>query len=115
MTKRALILKEPWASLVVSGQKTLEIRTMKTKKVGKEIYIAKAGTKTLIGKVTIDKCILLSENECDALTDKHRAAKYIKHIKNKKIYGWFLKNAVAFEKAIPYQHPPGAQIWVVLS
>ena len=84
MTKCALILKEPWASLVVSGEKTLEIRTMKTKKIGKEIYIAKAGTKTLIGKVTIDKCILLSENECDALADKHHATKYIKHIKNKK-------------------------------
>jgi len=55
------------------------------------------------------------KNECDALAAKHRAAKYIKHIKNKKIYGWFLKNAVAFEKAIPYHHPPGAQIWVVLS
>ena len=50
MTERALILKEPWATLVVKGKKTIEIRTRPTTKIGQEIYIAKAGTKTLIGQ-----------------------------------------------------------------
>ena len=115
MPNRALILKDPWASLIISGQKTLEIRTMKTKKIGEEIYIAKAGSKTLIGKVTIDKCIPLSDKECNTLVDQHHATKYLDQIKNKRKYGWFLKNPIAFETPIPYPHPPGAQIWVVLS
>ncbi len=115
MPHRALILKEPWASKVVSGEKTVELRTMKTNKIGEEIYIAKAGTKTLIGKVTIDKCVLLSQEEIQALESYHMAATYARTLKGKKIYGWFLKNALAFENPIPYPHPHGAQIWVVLS
>ena len=108
---RALILKDPYASLVVSGEKTLEIRNMRTKKIGKEIYIAKSGTKTLIGKVTIDKCKLLSVDEFNNLAHLHHALDY-QHGKN--IYGWFLKNAVKFDKPVPYNHPHGAQTWVIL-
>ena len=115
MPPRALILKEPWASKVVSGEKTIELRTMKTNKIGEEIYIAKAGTKTLIGKVTIDKCLLLSQEEFKALESYHMAGTYAATLNGKKIYGWFLKNAIAFENPIPYSHPQGAQIWVVLS
>ena len=115
MPDRALILKEPWASKVVSGEKTVELRTMKTNKIGKEIYIAKAGTKTLIGKVTIDKCVLLSQEEIQALEPYHFGGTYVDTLKGKKAYGWFLKNALAFENPIPYPHPQGAQIWVVLS
>ena len=60
---RALIIKEPWASKVVLGEKTMELRSRRTTKIGQEIYIAKAGTKTLIGRVTIEKCVQLTVND----------------------------------------------------
>ena len=107
----ALILKEPWATLVVNGEKTIEIRTMPTNKIGKEIYIAKAGTKTLIGKVTITDCRRLTPEEFQNLSPQHLALHY-SFPPNKKIYGWFLKNAHPFPCPIPYKHPQGAQIWV---
>ena len=64
---RALVVKEPWATLIITGEKTLEIRNMRTKKIGEEIYIAKAGSKTLIGKVIIDKCEELSSDKFNSL------------------------------------------------
>lgn len=111
MTERALILKEPWATLVVKGKKTIEIRTRPTTKIGQEIYIAKAGTKTLIGKVTITDCRLLTSEEFQSLAPQHHALNY-SFPPNKNIYGWYLKNAYHFPQPVPYNHPQGAQIWV---
>ena len=105
----ALIVKEPWATMLVMGEKTLELRTTRTKKIGQEIYIAKAGTKTLIGKVTIESCQLLTDQEYHLLADKHKALGVYPH---RQVYGWFLTDAIPFEKPLPYTHPRGAQIWV---
>ena len=111
----ALIIKEPWASKIVSGEKTIELRTKRTKKIGQEIYIAKAGTKTLIGRVTIEKCVQLTIDDYIKLQDKHLAPTFYKNaFKKKKIYGWYLKNPIQFDNPLPYKHPPGAQMWVVL-
>ena len=33
---------------------------------------------------------------------------------NKNLYGWYLKDAVQFDKPIPYKHPQGAQMWVII-
>jgi len=117
---RALIIKEPWASKVVSGEKTIELRSRKTTKVGQEIYIAKAGTKTLIGRVTIEKCVQLTIDDYLKLQDKHLAHLRLSEynlqalFNNKKLYGWYLKDAVQFDKPIPYDHPQGAQMWVII-
>ena len=81
------------------------------KKIGKEIYIAKAGTKTLIGKVTIEKCRPLTNDEYHLFEYKHKAKGIYP---NRKVYGWFLTNPIQFKQPITYIHPHGAQIWVKL-
>ena len=114
MPNRALLIKEPWASKVVSGEKTIEIRTMQTKKIGQEIYIAQAGTKTLIGKATIVKCVQLTMK--DYIQLQHQACLTRSGLQQlfstKRIYGWYLKDAMKFDKPIPYDHPRGAQVWI---
>ena len=111
---RALIIKEPWASKIVSGEKTIELRTRRTKKIGQEIYIAKAGTKTLIGRVTIEKCVRLTLEDYMNLEDKHLVGYGSVYFTDEKLYGWYLINPVRFDKPIAYEHPRGAQIWVVI-
>ena len=51
--------------------------------------------------------------DCINLQDKH-LADFQEFFHNKKIYGWYLKNAVQFDKPIPYNHPQGAQMWVII-
>jgi len=129
MPNRALLVKDPWASWIVSGHKTIEIRTRRTTKIGKEIYIAKSGSKTLIGKVTIEACKELTLEDYIKLKDQHLAFTYLKIpdsneefkkyskenlFKTKSVFGWFLKNPVKFEEPIPYNHPKGAQMWVII-
>ena len=49
------------ADLLVPGELKGEVRKMTCKsKIGKTIYIAKAGTKTLIGQVTVNSCTPIS-------------------------------------------------------
>ena len=53
----ALMVKAGIADKIVAGTLTSEFRKYKCEsKVGQTIYIAKCGTKTLIGKVTVSKC-----------------------------------------------------------
>jgi predicted transcriptional regulator len=105
----ALLVKEPWATMIVNGDKTIEIRTRRTKKINQEIFIAKSGSKTLIGKVTIVKCAPLTPELFDSLSEQHKAGDIYP---GKKIYGWFLSNPIKFDEPIPYTHPHGAQMWV---
>ena len=109
MRASALLIKPPWATMVVRGHKTIELRTSRTHKIGHEIYIAKAGSKTLIGKVTIVKCFPLTPELFHSLSDQHKAGDIYP---GKKIYGWSLSNPIKFDEPIPYTHPQGAQTWV---
>ena len=118
MSISALVVKDPWASKIVAGEKTIELRTRKTRKVGEKIYIAKAGTKTLIGCATIEKCVLMTIPLFEETINQHCTSRcyYDKiHAKNKKLYGWFLQDILKFDTLIPYDHPQGAQMWVKIN
>ena len=60
----ALLLKKNFAEGVVEGRLIGDVRKMKcTSKVGKTVFIAKAGTKTLIGQVTVESCTKLTYDD----------------------------------------------------
>ena len=105
-------MKAEMADKVVMGELTTEVRRMKcTSKVGSTIYIAKCGTKTLIGTVTVQSCTQLSYDEAK----EHPAINMCrpfdpKHVKPR--FEWLFSNPVKFDEPIPYDHPKGAQIWV---
>ena len=110
----ALLMKSDMADKVVAGELEGEIRKMKcSSKVGTTVYIAKCGTKTLIGTVKVEACKELSYDEakvhpwssmCRAFDTKN----------TKPRYEWLFSNPVKFDKPISYEHPRGAQIWVNL-
>ena len=116
MPKSILIVKDPWASLILKGEKKLELRTTRTKKINQEIYIAKSGTKKIFGKVTITDCKEIKKENLEILREKHLvsndALNNMKYYQKKKIYGWDLDNPEYFETPISYNHPNGAQTWV---
>ena len=105
---KALSLKQPWAELVVSGKKTIEVRKWKTNYRGNFLVQAskvpngkgmeRNGFTTLptgciVGKATlvgVKEYTSLEEFEKDA--DKHFARGY-KWNKKGKLYGFLLENA----------------------
>lgn len=114
MPKKGLIIKKRWLDLILSGQKVWEIRGSNTKNIGL-IGLIESGTGKIIGTAELTAIRALTLKEYQESQSFHcipegltQTAPY------KNIYAWELKNAVRFEKPIPYSHPQGAVIWVNL-
>ena len=89
-----LIVKSPYANQIVDGTKKEEYRSRRTHIRG-EIGIIEAGTSRLIGSVCLIDCIPKKTQFGN--------------------YAWILKNPQRFNSPVSYQHPKGAQTWVILS
>jgi len=108
--ERALIVRKPWIDLILSGQKTWEMRSRPTNVRG-EIGLIEAGSGLVVGSVNVvDSAMFrLTKHGFYETLDKHRLCNYDD---TKWKYWWELKNPKHFEMPIPYQHPRGAVVWV---
>lgn len=110
--ERALIVKQPHISKILSGEKTLEMRSTSTNVRGR-IALIEQGTGLIVGK-----CFL--ENSFEYFTfdlskpklRRMHCIDYEAHPEYKRYkHGWLLSDAEVIEP-IPYTHPQGAVIWV---
>lgn len=95
---KGLIVREPYASQILSGEKTNEFRGRPTKIRGR-IAIIPAGSGMVAGTVDLVDC-----------TGPHAGGRP----NGDKTYRYILKNPVKFKKPKAYKHPNGAVIWVNL-
>ena len=88
---KALSIKEPWASLIVTGKKTIELRTWRTDYRG-PILIHRSGKNGgIVGTAEIVDIIeFKSRDHYNSLRDKHLASDEFYQAKT---YGWILENA----------------------
>lgn len=112
LPSKALLIREPWVDLILSGQKTWEMRSSMTKFRGK-FCIAKSGSGLLVGEATLVDCFLT--------TPTQRSVDYIsKHgvssvdLLSKWSFAWVLSDVIRYDCPIAYEHPQGAVIWVNL-
>ncbi len=112
--KRGLIVREPYASLIVDGAKTWEIRKSPTRVRGR-IGIVTGGR--LIGEVeVVDVLGPFTAAELQAHEDKHRAGGFLEaYAQGRPLWAWVLKNPRRYEKPIPVPRRKGRMIWVDLS
>jgi hypothetical protein len=113
---RLLVVAEPWASLLVDGDKTWELRTTSTKVRG-PVGIAAKGTGTIVGTVELVGAHgPFTSGEIAPYERLHRvpASSTSTYSGPKGLYGWEMTGAVRFEAQIPYRYPQGAVIWVLL-
>lgn len=113
---RLLVVAEPWASLLVDGDKTWELRTRSTKVRG-PIGIAAKGTGTIIGAVTLVNAHgPFTRDEIAPYQHLHcvPASSTSTYSGPKGLYAWEMTGAVRFETPVAYRHPQGAVIWVRL-
>jgi len=107
---RALIVKKPWIDLILSGEKTWEMRSRKTHLTG-WIGLIEQGAGLIVGKAFLTGGWLkpskqeLIDNHSRHLVDDAFLLEYW-------CYAWTLEQAERFEIPIPYKHPRGAVIWV---
>ncbi len=110
-----LIVREPYASLIVDGQKTWEIRKRKTHHRGPlgiltgGLLIGQAEVVGVEGPFTVEDLL--------PHWDKHRAEEAFlrAYAKEAPLYAWVLKNAFRYEKPLVVPRRPGRVIFVDLS
>jgi len=111
---KGLIIDEPWISLIVSGEKTWEMRSRNTGLRGR-IGLIRKGSKTVIGLADlVDTLPKLPHSELRASFAKHRVPEAEIDENFKWSTAWVLQRARSLEQPVPYLHPAGAVIWVNL-
>lgn len=113
---KVLTIKEPWASLIISGYKEYEFRSWKTNYRGKILihsglslerdnalkfkdYNLNYGRGEIIGEAILTDCIPVTKEFEDDLY-KINPLVYGKS-EHTRVYAWKLENIVMYEKRIP--------------
>ncbi|SDC13886.1 ASCH domain-containing protein [Shouchella lonarensis] len=110
-----LIVREPWASMILSGQKSIEIRGTNTKTRG-PIAIIPSGTGTIAGVVYLVNVTgpldLHTYNRINIYYGNTKEKETL--LPYKRTYAWQLTTPYKLPSPLPYTHPTGAVIWVKL-
>lgn len=109
-----LLVKDPHATNILTGNKLVEIRGQRTTKVDERVGIAISGTKHVYGEVTIKGVIAFDETTWEKFRWAHLSECSFNEICKtyKQPYGWIMLDHVMYDEPKKYYHPPGAVIWV---
>jgi ASCH domain len=112
---KGLIIDEPWIGMIITGQKTWEMRSRKTATRGR-IALIRKGSKTVVGVADlVDTVPKLSRSALKSSIDKHQIpAAEIDEDNYKYDTAWVFERAQPLRRPVPYPHPTGAVIWVNL-
>ena len=118
MTERprvALVVREPWARLIVDGSKRWELRGCRClKHIGKRVAIARAGSGTLVGEVTIAECLDVTDTWQLPENDSYHRVVDHQQITYQRVYAWVLEDASAYIEPKVYARQKGSITWVTL-
>ena len=108
---KGLIIKEPWISMILAGEKTMEMRKTRVHIRGRIALLNKGFIR---GFATLYRCDgPLSYQELISRGNEHCIPdKKIGTIDYPYKYGWMLTDEENLLSPIKYDHPHGAQIWV---
>ena len=112
-TKMLLIVKNPWLDLILSKDKTWEIRDAQTKQRGK-VHLALSGAGgRIVGQCHITDSVAIDKITLRTTFSKHRI-KDLARITYRRPHAWVLSKARRYMKPFVYSHPQGAIKWVRL-
>lgn len=106
---RGLIVRQPWADMIVDGDKRWEMRATSTTIRG-QIAIIAAGH--IIGEVELTDCLSSLRTKTEAINTRpfHKVRDY--DLLKKWKWPWVMERAVRYGEPIPVNVPRGAVIWV---
>lgn len=112
---RSLVVREPWASLIVSGRKTWEVRRYPTRIRGRIGIVSGRG---LIGAVRLVEVLgPFSVAELLLHFEKHLAPEEVlrAYAGGRDLYAWVLAEPEEFPEPLAVERPRGPRTWVTQS
>ncbi len=112
---RALVIRHPWVDKILDGEKTWEIRGSRTS-IRETIALIPSRSGTVIGMCDLVDCI--GPLSTRAFRDNARKAGMrpsearLGYYRN--TYAWVMTKPRYLKNPVPYVHPSGAVIWVLL-
>lgn len=110
MELKCLVIKKKWLDLILSGEKTVEIRGCNCKHRG-IIGLIESGSGKIVGIANLTASAYLNRENWEKLYSSHKVPLSYDKLPYKKPHGWSISNARRIDP-IPYSHPQGAVIWV---
>jgi hypothetical protein len=112
---RALLIRHPHIDTILAGKKTWEIRGSKSL-VRETIGLVASGSGTVIGVCELVDCVgpLTAEQFRKNATKAGMRPSESKLGGYLQTYAWVLEKPRLLKRPVPYEHPPGAVIWVTL-
>jgi hypothetical protein len=112
---KGLVVRAPWAGLIVDGKKTWELRGSATAHRGRTGIIL-SGAGTVVGEAElVDVIGPLSPGKLAETKAFHRVNDVLSSpVKYRSVYAWVFDEARRYDIPVPYNHPKGAVIWVKL-
>lgn len=111
MIKRALIVRNPYAGMIVDGLKSWEMRSRPTT-LRERFGIIEARSGLIIGDVELVDCLDLRLRDLKDKVHLHQVDDFA--VLEKWHFAWVLERPTRYKKPRPYIHPPGAVVWVRL-
>ena len=111
-----LLIRQPWLELILSGEKTWEVRSMPTN-IRHRILLAEPGTGMCSGQAIIDDVIKIQRADFASYANLHQVRSpegYAIIDKYVSIYAWQLRDVTRLSVQRPFKHPLGAITWVRL-
>lgn len=110
---KGLIIRQPWVGLILSRQKTWEMRSKPTTVRGR-IALIEAKSGFIVGEAIITESpTTYSLGHVMRQFARHRVEDTM--LLEQWRFPWVLEGAFRYEKPAPYNHPRGAVLWVDLT
>jgi len=112
---KGLKIRGKWMDLILSHEKTWEIRSGDTKERGKILLIRTKGggdSSCIVGEATLYDSKQISIDSLAEYEDLHKICD-ISIVKYKRPHAWILKDVVKYKEPIrSFHNPKGSVIWV---
>jgi hypothetical protein len=108
---RGLKIQEKWIRKIFSGEKTMEVRSMRYRVLGQRIALGNSGTGLVEGYGTVQEIVDIPYSKISKYASQHRATEWLrKQYKGRNIlYGFVLREVKRKKEPFPYPKSPG--IW----
>ena len=114
---KGLVIKEPWIGKILRGEKTWEMRKTACHYRGRIALICKGSGRVVGTAEVVDSLPRIKTRRAYAEAERFHGVppeQQREAFANGYTTPWVLANVWPLRRLVPYEHPPGAVIWVRL-